>query len=305
MARSAPGHLSQAPSLPRTDSSGFSPHILIEGRFCLDEPIGRGTAAYVWRATDLATLDKVAVKIFSAPLGHSPSGREAAREAEALTAVRSPRVVQVIATGTVGHPVTGVQTPFLVLELVPGPNLRQHLAGSGALPPAAAAQLGADLTEGLAAIHAADYLHRDIKPSNILLAPGTGAKVADLGTAVSTLLPARSASSYGSLPYMSPEQVTGSRLTPATDIYSLGLVLLEALAGRRAFDLPQVESMVARTVRAPEIPSTLPAGWRSLLTAMTALSPQERPTAEQCRRALSALFEDAPAGFRDMDLNAA
>lgn len=299
------GHLYQAAPAARTDTSGFSAHVLIGGRFCLDEPIGRGTAAFVWRATDLATLDKVAVKIYSSPLGHLPSGHEAVQEAEALNAVGSGRVVKMIATGTIGHPVTGIQTPYLVLELVPGPNLRQDLAAAGALLPAAAAQLGAELAEGLASVHAAGYIHRDIKPSNILLAPGTGAKVADLGTAVSALRRPGKAASYGSMPYMSPEQVHGSGLTAATDIYSLGLVLLECLAGRPAFNLPQVESMVVRTVRGPEIPAALPAGWRSLLAAMTALSPQERPTAEQCRLALAQLQEDAAAGHSASDLSAA
>ena len=276
-----------------TDASGFTAHVLIGGRFCLDEPIGRGTAAYVWRATDLATLTKVAVKIFSAPLGHLPEGHEAVHEAQALQSVRNGHVVRLVSDGTISHPATGVQTPYLVLELVPGPNLRDELAHRGALPAAAAAELGAGLADGLSAIHAAGYIHRDIKPSNILLGAG-GAKIADLGTAVSVLRPAGNAGSYGSLPYMSPEQVHGSGLTPATDVYSLGLVLLESLAGTRAFDLPQVESMVVRTVRGPEIPPALPSGWSSLLTAMTSLSPQERPTAEQCRTALAALCAPRP-----------
>lgn len=275
------------------DTSGFTAHILIDGRFCLDEPIGRGTAAYVWRATDLATLTKVAVKIFSSPLGHAPEGHEAVREARALEAVRNRHVVQMIATGFISHPATGMQTPYLVLELVPGGNLREQLACAGPLQPAAAARLGAELAQGLSAIHAAGYIHRDIKPSNILPAPGpAGARIADLGTAVSTLQPEGSPHSYGSLPYMSPEQVHGTALTGATDIYSLGLVLLECLTGTRAFDLPQVESMVVRTVRGPELPPSLPAGWQPLLTAMTSLDPKQRPSAEQCRRLLAALAAD-------------
>lgn len=272
------------------DTSGFSAHVLIDGRFCLDEPIGRGTAAYVWRATDLASLEKVAVKIFSLPLGHAPQGHEAAREALALRSVADPHVVGLVTDGTISHPATGVQTPYLVLELVPGQNLRQVLAGTFPGQAVDAARLGAELATGLCAIHAAGYIHRDIKPSNILVNAGTGsAKIADLGAASSSLTAASGTSSYGSLPYMSPEQVLGAGLDSATDIYSLGLVLLECLTGARAFDLPQVESMVVRTVRSPELPETLPAGWRSLLSAMTSVSPKDRPTAAECRSALAAL----------------
>lgn len=286
---------------PLSDSSGFTANVLLDGRFCLDEPIGRGTEAFVWRATDLASLTKVAVKIYSTPLAQAPEGHEALREARALESILNPHVVRMIATGTISHPVTGVRTPYLVLELVKGPNLRRKLASRNTLTPDAAAHLGVDLADGLAAVHAAGYIHRDVKPSNILLTDGnTGAKVADLGTAVNLRRPADAAVSYGSLPYMSPEQVHGAPLTGATDIYSLGLVLLECLTGAPAFNLPQVESMVVRTVRSPEIPSALPAGWRSLLAAMTSLDPRQRPTAEQCRRALASLPAEDAAGTRDL-----
>ena len=275
----------------RTDTSGFSAHVLFDGRYCLDEPIGRGAAAYVWQATDLASLSKVAVKIFSAPLGHSPEGHEASREAAALAAVTSDRVLQLVAHGAIIHPETGVQTPYLVMDMVPGENLRRTVARLGPYSPAAAAGLGRQLAEGLSAVHTAGYIHRDIKPSNILIHSGNGsAKIADLGSAVSN--GEDSTPSYGSLPYMSPEQVHAARLTSATDIYSLGLVLLECLTGVRAFDLPQVESMVVRTVRGPQIPAGLPAGWAPLLTAMTALDPTGRPTADQCRHAFAALAAD-------------
>lgn len=284
---------------PLSDTSGFTANVLLDGRFCLDEPIGRGTEAFVWRATDLASLTKVAVKIYSAPLAQAPEGHEALREARALESIVNPHVVRMIATGTIAHPVTGVRTPYLVLELVTGPNLRRKLASLNTLTPDAAARLGFDLADGLAAIHAAGYIHRDVKPSNILLAGGN-TKVADLGTAVNTRRPADAAASYGSLPYMSPEQVHGAPLTGATDIYSLGLVLLECLTGVPAFNLPQVESMVVRTVRSPEIPSALPPGWRFLLAAMTSLDPLQRPTAQQCRRTLASLSAEDAGDTRDL-----
>ncbi|MDM7991609.1 serine/threonine-protein kinase [Arthrobacter sp. zg-Y877] len=280
---------------PASDASGFSAHVLVDGRFCLDEPIGHGTAAYVWRATDLASLEKVAVKIFSAPLGHVPEGHEALREAAVLRAVANPRVVRMISTGTISHPLSDMQTPYLVLELVPGTNLQRTLATTGVLTSAATARLGLDLASGLGGVHAAGYIHRDVKPSNILLDPKTGAaKITDFGIAVSTLVHNGGAQSYGSLPYLSPEQVRRAPLTSATDIYSLGLVLLECLIGARAFDLPQTESLTVRTVHGPDIPSALPAGWRSLLSAMTSLSPQDRPTAEQCLREVASLRHRLP-----------
>lgn len=269
---------------------GFSAHVLCDGRFCLDEPVGQGTAAYVWRATDLATLEKVAVKIFSSPLGPAPQEHQARWEAAALRSVSNPHVVRMISDGVIEHPDTGAQTPYLVLELVPGTNLRRTIAERGAQPPADVARRALGLVDGLAALHAAGYIHGDIKPSNILLDASTGgAKITDLGTAVNRERSPAQASSYGSLPYMSPEQVRGLPVTTATDIYSLGLVLLECLTGIRPFDLPAVESLVARTVRSPEAPPTLTRGWASLLTAMTAVAVQERPTAEQCRQLLGRL----------------
>lgn len=277
---------------------GFSAHVLCDGRFCLDEPIGQGTAAYVWRATDLSTLEKVAVKIFSTPLGAEPQEHQAQWEAAALRSVSTPHVIRMISDGVIEHPGTGAQTPYLVLELVAGTNLRRKIAEHGSQPPAEVARRAMELVDGLSALHAAGYIHGDIKPSNILLDDSTGsAKIADLGAAVSRQGPPAQASSYGSLPYMSPEQVRGVPLSTATDIYSLGLVLLECLTGVRPFDLPAVESLVVRTVRSPEAPPTLAREWVSLLAAMTAVQAQERPTAEQCRRLLAPLLSsaDAPA----------
>ena len=269
---------------------GFSAHVLCDGRFCLDEPIGQGTAAYVWRATDLATLEKVAVKIFSSPLGAAPQEHQALWEAAALRSVSNPHVVRIISDGLIEHPHTGARTPYLALELVPGTNLHRYIAERGAQPAADVARRALGLVDGLSALHSAGFIHGDIKPSNILLDAATGnAKITDLGTAVCRDRSPAQASSYGSLPYMSPEQVRGLPLGTATDVYSLGLVLLECLTGVRPFDLPAVESLVVRTVRSPEAPPTLTRQWVSLLMAMTAMEAQERPTAEQCRQLLARL----------------
>lgn len=182
----------------------------------------------------------------------------------------------------------------LVLEYVRGQDLRERLK-QGPLSPSVVAALGRDVARGLAHIHSRDVIHRDVSPGNILL-PATGAhehgvaaKLTDLGiarvvdagqiTATGTLI--------GTAAYLSPEQVRGRPVSASTDMYSLGLVLLECLTGKRAFDGPAMESAVARLTRDPDVTGGAPPHWRSLIAAMTAREPADRPTASEAAAALA------------------
>src|SRR5690606_25681043 len=143
-------------------------------------------------------------------------------------------------------------------------------------------------------------IHRDIKPANILLPdadaarPGQHAKLADFGIAriVDGARLTATGKVLGTATYFSPEQALGEPLTPASDVYSLGLVLLESLTGERAFAGTAVESMTARLARDPEVPAELGDSWAGLLRGMTQRMPEARPTARDVSGALARLADE-------------
>jgi serine/threonine protein kinase len=184
------------------------------------------------------------------------------------------------------------------MELVRGLTLRRRLDVRGP-EPALAAQLAVELGAALAYLHADGIIHRDLKPENILLAT-TGlrgsvtTKLVDFGIAQllgdERLTADRSI--LGTAAYLAPEQVAGEGAVPASDIYALGLVLLECLTGRRSFPGGAVEAAVARMTQNPPMPTGLHLQWRQLLTAMTARDPGDRPTAAQVAEIAATLPRD-------------
>ncbi|MDZ5623533.1 serine/threonine-protein kinase [Nocardioides sp. HM23] len=246
----------------------------LEGRYRLGDVLGRGGVADVYRARDLVLDRDVAVKMLRESVDDSDRSRFVG-EARMLAGLSHPSIVTVLDVGVAeGH-------PFLVMELVEGPTLAAALH-DGPLPPDQVAEIGAALASALAHAHEQGAVHRDVKPANVLLGPG-GAKLADFGIARlvgDTVHHTRTGTTIGTPAYLSPEQVGGSDVGPPTDVYSLGLVLLEALTGERAFPGSPTESAVARLHRPPEIPSDLSAGWSAILAAMTATDPSERPPAD-------------------------
>lgn len=252
---------------------------LLDGRYRLDGQVGVGGMGVVHRARDEVLGRTVAVKIFR------DSTVEAARsnsETRLLAALNHSSLVTLFdAQLTAGH------ATYLVMEFVDGPTLRQRLV-EGPIGPGDAALMARDLAEALQVVHQAGIVHRDIKPSNVLLRPSPvpgqefRAKLADFGIAYlidSTRL-TTPGTLVGTAAYLSPEQVRGAEPAPASDIYALGLVLLEALTGQRAF--PQTgthEAALARLTSDPVIPAELGYPWKSLLTAMTGRDPDRRPTA--------------------------
>ena len=262
---------------------------LLAGRYRLAELLGRGGMAEVYAAEDEVLRRRVAVKVFRS----GAAGAEAPRvdaEIRTIAGLRHPGVVTVFDASTTG----AGGPPYIVMDLVPGPTLAHRLAG-GPLTSADTAVLGSQLADVLAHVHAAGIVHRDLKPANILLdAPTAGApftaRLTDFGIArlVDSTRLTTVGLTVGTAGYLSPEQALGEPAGPPSDIYSLGLVLLECLTGRVAFPGSGVATAGARLHRPPEIPAELPDGWPELLAAMTARDPAARPTAEQVYRQLAA-----------------
>lgn len=154
--------------------------------------------------------------------------------------------------------------------------------------------MGADLAEALHVVHAAGIVHRDLKPSNVLLEDSTSpdrrfrVKLADFGIAyvVDSTRLTMPGTLVGTAAYLSPEQAKGEPPTPASDVYSLGLVLLESLTGERAFPGSMIEAATARLLRDPVVPESVGADWAGLLVAMTDRDPEQRPDALAVARSI-------------------
>ena len=241
--------------------------MLLAGRYELGDVVGTGGMARVYRATDTLLDRQVAVKLFRDDLDEQEAAR-ADVEMQTLAGLHHPGLVAVHDAGTAEG------RPYLVMELVEGPTL----GGTDV----DLAKVGAEVAEALAYVHAHGIVHRDVKPANILLSP-TGAKLTDFGIA-RVLDGARHTGTgltVGTAPFLAPEQVTGDPVTPATDVYALGLVLLECLKGEREYVGAPVEAALARLHRTPVVPADLGDPWPSLLSTMTARMPSLRPTAAE------------------------
>lgn len=269
--------------------------IVLAGRYELGTRLGTGGMADVFLARDTLLGREVAVKVFRAAVTEERFDERQRAEIALLARLNHPGLVTLFDAGS-GLFGDGAHRAFLVLELVPGLSLADRLH-RGPLPAAEAAVVGAQVAEALGYIHAAGVVHRDVKPANILLpAVGTGAtqswtKLADFG--IARLVEDAHLTSTGLLlgtpGYLSPEQATGVSPGPPTDVYALGLVLLECRTGARAYPGSGLESATARLHRDPDIPAGLGPSWTRLLAAMTTRDVDARPTAIEAGRELRAM----------------
>lgn len=236
----------------------------------------------------------MAIKVFDlAPLGGDLVIQE--KELRLLASLNHPGIVSLLDAG-VDTSEPGNPRAFLVMELASGASLRDALA-TAAPTAEQVAILGRDLADALQYIHQRGIVHRDISPANILLTEyreggGWHAKFGDFGIALqSDEVGAIEGDTSGTAAYVSPEQVRGSGIGPASDIYSLGLVVLECFTRRLAFPPVDGTSADLRLTVNPVVPSELPFEWQSLLIAMTSRAPVARPDAQQVSDAMGRIME--------------
>jgi serine/threonine protein kinase len=199
------------------------------GRYRVDATIGSGGMATVFRAHDRELGRPVAIKLLADNLAADADFRDRfQREAQMAARLSHPNIVHVydIARDDEGR-------PFIVMELIDGESLAETLARSGRLTPARVREIGADCCAGLAYAHTAGLVHRDIKPHNLLVDHGGTVKVADFGIAHSLdgVAITQTGTVLGTAGYLAPEQSRGEAVTPATDIYALGVTLHQLLTG--------------------------------------------------------------------------
>jgi eukaryotic-like serine/threonine-protein kinase len=250
--------------------------VLLAGRYRLGEPLASGGAGQVWRAVDLVLERPVAVKLLRPEAAVEPEARARLR-AEARNASRlcHPGVAQVYDYGESSSP----DVPFLVMELVDGPSLAEVLAG-GPLDPGQTMDLIAQVCAGLHAAHSAGLVHRDIKPANLLITADGQVKITDFGIAhvVEGVPLTATGVLIGTPAYLAPERAAGGPATPASDLYSLGVVGYECLTGAPPFRGRALEVAEAHLrCPLPALPVTVPAEVGALVVALTAKDPSNRP----------------------------
>jgi len=202
---------------------------LIADRYELEELVDHGGMSSVYRGHDRMLERKVALKVLHAHFLDDPEYVERfRREARAVAQLSHPNIVTVIDRGSSdGH-------QFIVFEYIDGENLKQLLERTGPLPVERVIELGIEIADALAFAHAHDLVHRDVKPQNVLIDATGSAKVTDFGIARSLDVDrgvTQTGTVMGTSNYLSPEQAAGAPVTPASDIYSLGVVLYELLTG--------------------------------------------------------------------------
>ncbi|MDQ0614603.1 hypothetical protein QF046_002244 [Microbacterium sp. W4I4] len=267
------------------------------GRYELLSRIAIGGMGEVWEATDHVIGRTVAIKILKDEYMGDPGFLERFRaEARHAALVNHEGIASVFDYGEENG------SAFLVMELVPGEALSTVLERDGSLSADKTLDIVAQTASALQAAHAAGLVHRDIKPGNLLITPDGRVKITDFGIArIADQVPLTATGQVmGTVQYLSPEQASGHAASPATDIYSLGIVAYECLVGKRPFT---GESQVAIAMaqineKPPALPATVPTPVQNLVMAMIAKKPAERPSS-------AATVSRAAQALRRGDLNSA
>jgi serine/threonine protein kinase len=252
---------------------------VVGGCYALEERLGSGGSSSVWRARDQRTGREVAIKLLHLDAAESPETiARFDREARVLEGIASPNTVELLDRGDMDG------RPYLVFELIDGTDLRERLRQDGMIGIADAVAIATQVANGLAAAHSRRCVHRDLKPGNILISDDGRVCVADFGIARALEEPGLTQPGrvLGTGEYVSPEQALGRKVDARSDLYALGVVLYEMLAGRPPFRGSGFADVAARHVRDEPPPISdarpnLPAGLSALVAALLAKAPEERP----------------------------
>jgi serine/threonine protein kinase/tetratricopeptide (TPR) repeat protein len=278
------------------------PGAIVAQRFTLQRLAGRGGMGLVFQARDEQTGQSVALKLLHAP-GNAEVTRRFAREAQLLASLRHPGIVSYVA-----HGLTEEEQPFLAMEWLEGEDLARRLARDP-LSLSESLQVLRRAASALAAAHAQGIIHRDLKPSNLFLRAGQPGDVVVLDFGLAHVHAASqaltgSAMVLGTPGYMAPEQASNlHELSPGADIFSLGCVLYECLAGQAPFRAPHMAAVLAKILFSEPTPlrtlrPELPASLQHLVERMLAKEPRQRPPDAghllHALEGLEALFELPP-----------
>ena len=232
---------------------------LLGGRYELDQIIGRGGMAEVWRARDTRLERDVAVKRLRVDLASDPTFQARfRREAQSAAGLNHPNIVAVYDTGEERDTVSDVSVPYIVMELVEGVTLREVLRDGRKILPERALEFTAGVLDALAYSHRAGIIHRDIKPANVMLTPNGTVKVMDFGiaraVADTSATMTQTAAVIGTAQYLSPEQARGEKVDNRSDIYSVGCLLYELLTSQPLFKGDSPVSVAYQHVREIPVP---------------------------------------------------
>ena len=262
---------------------------VLGGRYTVQDKIGIGGMATVYRGLDTVLGRTVAIKTMLPQYAADPSfAARFKQEAQAAAALQSPYIVGVYDWGKDGD------TYYIVMEYLRGTDLKSGIGKHGALDCRKVAQIGSQICQALSVAHGHDIIHRDIKPQNIMVQPDGNIKVMDFGIAraKNSHLTADN-SVLGTAHYVSPEQTQGKELGPTSDLYSLGIVMYEAATGRVPFDGDDAIAVALKQVNEQPVPPSqvnpnVDATLEGIILKCMRKNPAERfQTADELRRVLN------------------
>ncbi|CAM3991496.1 serine/threonine-protein kinase [Nocardiopsis rhodophaea] len=261
---------------PGPSGSSDLQDLILNGRYRLDEQIGSGGMGAVWRATDSLLNRSVAVKLLHPAQMSEPTARERFRTEGRITAGLShPGIAQVYDYGEQDD------RAFIVMELVPGEPLSSILKRNEGLEPGDTLDIISQSAAALAAAHVRGVIHRDIKPGNLLVTEDGTVKLTDFGIARGneSVTLTQTGMVMGTAQYISPEQASGRPATCASDIYALGVVAYECLAGRPPFtsDTPLALALAHTREPPPPLPDDVPEQLRAFVFELLEKDPANRP----------------------------
>jgi serine/threonine protein kinase len=274
---------------------------LLGGRYRMDAPLASGGMGEVWGARDLLLDRAVAVKVLGGAFaGDGRAAERLRREARAAGRLEHPAIARVLDLGEDGG------RPYLVMELLEGESLAERIARAGPMEAAEAARVVTAVAGALEAAHRAGVVHRDVKPGNVFLTADGGVKVLDFGIASAagdTTL--TTGDLIGTAAYLAPERALGHQATAACDVYALGVVLYELLAGRRPFEAGSDIELAMAHINADPVPLAMvaPTAPPSLVAACEqamAKDPAARPRSAAAFARLVAGPGPAPAVTRPL-----